>query len=621
MNQIEPESRAEKFPARLSFWLGLAAVGIVFVLCAAFTWRRWPDLVVDFGAQLYMPWRLAEGAVLYRDLFYLAGGPLSQYFHALLFKIFGVSFLAVIISNLMIAAAMLAVIYTQFSRSFGPLTGTAVAAAVTIVFGFAQYTGIGNNNFAAPYSHELTHGLALAVFGVALLARWLETGSRATTPAAGVCLGLALLTKPDIFMAFAVAAGTAFGLAWRRPWPAGNLRQSAFGLMLGAVLPGLGAFLFFLPANGGWESLRLVFSGWLPAFHSGVVQNPYYQWSLGMDAPFEHLRQSSIHFLSIAAIVLAGGLAFRRGRLLSGGRRGLVYGAAGGGVGWLAWNFSWLSCGASLPLLCAVAIALLWHRWRSGERGPAVIFPLLWSVFALMLLAKQGVFPRIWHTGFALALPAFACAIVLLAELLPKFLAERYQFPCRPMRFAALGVLAIACFQLARISAEIYREKNFTVGHGTDRFQVRGPEAHSVEGRVFNQTLDWIETNVPPGATLAALPQGVLLNYLAHRPNPTPCLDWNPTVIAFVGERRMTAALTNHPPDYIALVEWPAYEFGPGYFGTAGYGEEVMAWIRTNYEPAALFGSEPLRNGRFGIKILKRTTPTANSIENPTAAP
>jgi hypothetical protein len=42
---------------------------------------------VDFGAQLYVPWRLAEGDVLYRDI-HQHLGPLSSYLNALLFAVF-----------------------------------------------------------------------------------------------------------------------------------------------------------------------------------------------------------------------------------------------------------------------------------------------------------------------------------------------------------------------------------------------------------------------------------------------------------------------------------------------------------------------------------------------------
>ena len=32
------------------------------------TWRTWPDPIVDFGRELYVPWSLLEGQRLYADL-------------------------------------------------------------------------------------------------------------------------------------------------------------------------------------------------------------------------------------------------------------------------------------------------------------------------------------------------------------------------------------------------------------------------------------------------------------------------------------------------------------------------------------------------------------------------
>src|ERR1035438_4013514 len=40
-----------------SRWAGLVLAGCVFVLAAALSWRRWPDVLVDFGMQLYLPWQ------------------------------------------------------------------------------------------------------------------------------------------------------------------------------------------------------------------------------------------------------------------------------------------------------------------------------------------------------------------------------------------------------------------------------------------------------------------------------------------------------------------------------------------------------------------------------------
>jgi len=601
--------RAENFFARHSFWIGLGVVGLAIVAGAVLTWRKWPDLIIDFVQQLYLPWRLAHGAVLYRDEFYMAGGPLSQYYHAALFKVFGTSFLTLILSNLAITAALLALIYQRFRRASDTLTATLIAVAVVVGFAFAQYTGIGNCNYLAPYSHEMLHGLVLSILALALMSDWLAQKKNITLLAAGVCAGLVALTKPDIFLALLLTLAGGFGISFLN---AGQRRATVKSLVVftsAALIPLAGFFLIFLRTQDWRDSLRLVFFGWRPVFTPGVVNNPYYQWCLGLDAPFDHLRQTSLHFLVCGLIILFYAVLFKKLNRLAVGWRWLASGAALVPLLVAAAKFNWVGCGAALPLLGLVTAGILFRQWRHFLGGCRSLFPLLWSIFAVLLLAKQGVFPRIWHTGFALAMPAFVSAAYLLLRLLPDSLERKFQVPHQPLRIGAITVLLIALTSLAGTSLRYYSAKNLPVGQGADKILANGPAGNSVEARNVNLALAWIGQNVPPHATLAALPQGVVLNYLTRRENPTPCFDWNPTLIAFFGEARMTAAFEKNAPDYIALVEWQTYEFGTGYFGTQpGDGADLMAWIQKNYQPAALFGSEPLRNGLFGIKILKRQT-------------
>src|SRR4029450_1120203 len=60
--------------------IALLALAVVFTLVAS--WRKWPDPLVDFGRELYLPWRLSQGALLYRPIDHLYG-PLYHYFNAL----------------------------------------------------------------------------------------------------------------------------------------------------------------------------------------------------------------------------------------------------------------------------------------------------------------------------------------------------------------------------------------------------------------------------------------------------------------------------------------------------------------------------------------------------------
>src|ERR1043165_10183671 len=80
-----PEEQKQKI-RRSRERMCLLFLGIVFFVLTCWSWRKWTDVLIDFGLQLYTPWQLAQSKVLYRDVAYLAGGPLSQYFHALLFR-------------------------------------------------------------------------------------------------------------------------------------------------------------------------------------------------------------------------------------------------------------------------------------------------------------------------------------------------------------------------------------------------------------------------------------------------------------------------------------------------------------------------------------------------------
>ena len=608
MSLEEKNCRAGNFSARRSFWLGAALVAAAFVFAAAISWRRWPDLLVDFGGQLYIPWRLANGAVLYRDLFYFAGGPLSQYFNALLFKVFGVSFLTLIVANLALVAATLCLIYRRFVAATDALTATTICLGIVLVFAFGQYTTIGNYNYIAPYSHEVLHGLLLSILAVLLLSDWLGKERFRFIFAAGFCSGLVFLTKPDIFVALLAAVVVAFIIfcVTRRP----NIfaAKSLAGFLTAAAIPPLGFFLYFLSLEDGRESLRSVLFGWLPLLQTSVAKNPYYQWCMGFDLPFTHLCEMAGHFIFIAATVAVYAVALRgAGQLKASGTRRLVFLLLAAPLLFLAARFNWISCGAALPLLGFSTCALLRENFRPLSAGRNVAFPLLWSVFGLVLLLKLGLFPRVWHYGFALAMPAFVSAVYLLLWLLPLLLEKKFQVPARPLRVIVWLVLLVGFVSLFRQSEKFYAAKNFAVGRGGDRILAVGPPGNSVEAVTTRAALAWLETNAPPAATIAALPQGAMLNFLSRRINPTPCLDWNPTMFTVFGQDKMTAAFEKNPPDYILLVEWKTYEFGLGYFGREpGYGVELMRWLDRNYQPVQLFGSEPLQNGLFGIKIWQR---------------
>lgn len=603
-----------------SNWAGLAVVAGAFVIAAAVSWRKWPDVIVDFGIQLYIPWRICHGAVLYRDLHYLAGGPFSQYFNALLFKIFGASFRTLIFANLAITAALLVLIYRRFLAATDRWTATTICLGIVLVFAFNQYLVAGNYNYIAPYSHELFHGLVLSIVAIALLADWVSKRQIRYALLGGFCYGLVFLTKPDVFLALTGGVVTAFVLAgmtsggWR---VAGNpekpatrdthdtshVKAHAAAFLAAALVPVLGFFLYFVSVEDWRLSLSSTTSAWASVL-TPLVRDHFYLWCTGFDAPVFHLRQMAIQFVCGALLVALYASLFNS-------RTGL-------GTEFFTWYFlvipllaaagwfNWFNCGAALPLWSMAACLLLIGNYKKLSSEKEMTFPLLWSVFSLVLLAKLGLFSRIWHYGFALAMPAAVTTIYLLLWLLPLLLAAKFNMALKPFRRTVWLVLLIGFGVLFHISESWYAAKTLVVAQGGDRMLAFGPQLNS-SGESINQALAWLEKNTSSDATLAVLPEGVAINYLSRRVNPTPCLDWMPNVLIALGQTSMTAAFEKNPPGYICLMTRDTSEFGVGPFGqSSDYGLALMQWIQKNYAPVYRIGHEPLRNGLFGIEFLRR---------------
>ena len=594
---------------------GLGLVGMAFVLMATLTWRKWPDAIIDFGCQLYIPWRLSEGAVLYRDLYYFAGGPLSQYFNALLFKIFGVSYSVLIAANLAFSAVVVGFIYRRFFAITDALTATTISLGVVMVFTFSKLVSNGNYNFIAPYSHEVLHGILLSFFTLLLLTDWLARVRAMPALLAGFCTGLVFLTKPDIFLALIACCSMAFILCWVIRGLSREVLKSIGLFIVAAMLPSLFFFLLFLRMESWHDSLRSVVFGWLPAFEPAIRNNIFYVTFRGMERPLAHLREMTVAFSCAATVVAFYAIVFR---WLT---RGNTSRKAAHWVVWfvlllplLYWSarFGWLNCGSSLPLWGLTALVVLRLQIRERADAVNVAFPLLWSVFSLCLMSKLGVFARIYHCGFALTMPAFVTAVYFLMWLLPQWLETHWQVPSRFLRATFLPVLLVGYVVLLQNSQRWYDSKSEVIGHGGDKMFSYGSWIDGRDG--IKTALDWVDTNVPTNATLAVLPSGVNLNYLSRRVNPTPCLFWDPNSMALWGQATMTARFESTPPDYIVIVDQSQAEFGVGNFGSfPNYGVELMAWIKANYKVAALIGQEPLKNRGFGVEILQRVPPASTA--------
>ena len=576
--------------------------GPVVVLGAAITmlwlsWGKWPDVLIDFGRELYVPWMLAEGKVLYRDLLYF-NGPLSPYLNALWFVLFGPSLRTLVWVNLALLAIMMLVMYLVLRRTSSPSAAFVACLVFIFLFAFSQYAIDGNYNYVCPYSHEATHGMLFSWVALACLLAHARSQRTGWLVGAGLACGLVFLTKPEFFVAIAAASVTALGLWTWSEKPDFTRALRSIGVFVAALLiPPLVAFALLWTSLPWSEAGIGTLGGWWYIWDSRIYGLRFYRVVMGMNAPLVNLGKMFLMAgvyaaVLLPALVLATFPSRKRMEILL---AGLVFAV----VVTLSWGgrLPWSHLGRPLPLFMVVAgSAMAWAVTR--HRQDKHISALVLIVFSFVILGKMLLNARLYHYGFVLAMPAMLVLVLALLDWIPTAIKNSGG---RQVIFyaVALAVLVVISTWHVNLSAKHYVRKSIAVGVGADVF------LSDQHGAAVKLAVDWLDRHTHPQDTVAVLPEGVMINYLSRRRNSTPIVTSIPSDILMFGEDRILRALQATPPTYVVLVHRDTTEYGFRFFGK-DYGQSIAEWFVQNYRPVKLIGAMPLRDDRFGVLIAKR---------------
>jgi hypothetical protein len=578
--------------------MGFALVLAVAAAMLAWTWGTWPQLLVDFGRELYVAWRLAAGDILYRDIAYF-NGPLSPYVNATWFRWFGPSLRNLVALNLLVTLGTAGALHALLSRIAGRSAALAGTLAFVLAFAFNHVEAIGNDTFVAPYSHEATHGMLLSLLALLALARpnaW-------SAAASGLACGLVFLTKAEIFLALVPGVGVALFLG-RDPRGERALLRDAALLVAAALVPVLVAVALLARALPLAEAIRGALGSWTSVFRPEVSGLYYYRDAMGLVGIGENLSVILVWSAGcLAYAVLATGSAMAVGRTASMSGRAAAAVAVTVYLVLAALPVGWIALARALPVLLAILLAIALARACSGRTEMTGAIPFL--IFGFLLLAKIAFRVRLDEYGFVLAMPASLALVCTLVEWWPRAMpsADARRF----LRAANIGALLLVATVLTGIAKRRIEQHHVPIGSGGDRFLATD------EATTVAPLLDDIEKRIGPDETLAVLPEGIMINYLARRVNPTGHLNFMPPEFAIFGEAAIERAFADSPPDWVVLVSRPVDEYGMRGFG-ADFGVGLSRWVGRHYQTEATYGAAPDRwPGEFGLALLRRNgTPRAD---------
>ena len=582
-------------------WLAYAAMAAVML---KWTWLGWADPIVDFGVEIYSAWQISEGAHLYRDVAYHFG-PLPAYWNGLWFAIFGPSYHLLFLLNFLVAGAVFFLLRRILSAMAHPFAVFAALATFLLLFLCPQYVGIGNENFMAPYRHGLTHGFLCSLAALWMAYRWMQNGRAHEAAGVGLLLGLAGLAKPEVAISGLGATATVFlAHIWTQRCVSRRDMRALLAAAFGVALPVLAMWLFLSAHMSHLVAWDGIIRPWRDMAQSMPRLLPYHQWVMGIDHPL----RNSIRILKWCALYAAiFSVPVATAQRLS--RKSALYLSLLFGLGLTCAAFlipfDWKEFASPLPVFMAVGIAFL-ARQVARQNNPRNVLRLAFLVFAFLTLLKMILNVQIYHYGFVLALPATMGVIVLMLDWAPAHL-KRNKVGFQFVALCLLGV--VGSFHLS-LMIPFQRDKLAWVGQGGDLIRM-----DSSRGPGVAQFLQKAGAHIPPGASLAVMPEGVALNYLLRLTNSTSFTSLDPNTMALEQESRMLAAYQKNPPDFIALAPNDYSVFNLRFFGI-DYADTTGRWIYDHYDLVLLDDPYPLEKDESAIRLLKR-----RPLEHPPDAP
>lgn len=585
---------------------GWPAILILGLFMATISWQKWANLIVDYGTQLYTPWQISEGAVLYKDVDYLFG-PLSTHLHALLFKIFGPGIMVLAWFNIGLVVALVFLIYLLFKYFSDSLTGTLAALTFLGVFSFGQYMG-GNYNFICSYAYELPHGVFLSFLILWIFTQTLERPSRYKLILIGFLTGLVYLTKPEVFLSIATALVVGLYFLFKKQ----TLPKNSFWFLLGSFLTApILTTIYFSTQVSLSQALSYIFLPWFHVFGSPISSLPMYRLLMGTKFLAVNIWSMFSYFFLIIGFCLTvisiGQWMERFSKRAYFAGCGILILVASSVVFWY-YAIPIFEFPRSLPLIVLVFSIFLFLKILKPANGGSsrTLGLLVFSIFSLVLMLKMIFHVRVNHYGFALALPATLVLIHILTHEFPKWL-SKYAKPQNIFRPGAIAIVVVFIGIHIHFEYKMYSNRGEAVGKGSDTILDFYPFV-THRGIIFNAAIEFVEKEIPEEDEITTIPGSILLNYMTRKKSSLKYIYLDPGALQIIGNYQIYGDLQKNPPPYIIFMDQKFSDQGAANFGK-DFGKHIFQWIHENYFVLRQYGAQPFVSDKFGIQILKRKSP------------
>jgi hypothetical protein len=579
----------KKAPAHVNAWdawfpqvLPLA-IGIPLGL---FLWGKTGEILQDFGNDLYFAWQLSQGKALYR--------PLSPWINAGVMRALGTGVTPILYANLAVLIACVYLIHRLMCIVADRFTAAIAVSFFLGVFALTSPTRLTNYNFLTPYAHQATHGFLICLAVPFCIDAYYRRGSMIAVACGGFLTGLALLTKPEIFLGcsatFSLGMLAAMWLhRFRGAAAVVTVATTSFLAVLAAAVILLCLQMRLTTALNG------IFGGWLYMRQPYVLSPQFYRGSLGIDQPWSNfLKMIAYALLYGVGAAILGAIGVGGARVLGKSRRSIAVASMAIAAMALivvicvgkALDSFWRDFARGLPIFAVIALILiargLFRSRRDPENARQLLGQFSVAVWGFVFLAKIILDARLYEYGFVLAAPATLLGVAAAVKWYPEWI-ERNGGSRTLVCAGAIGVLLAVPLEFFLITRQVLSERTQAIPLPNGQIALAQPFQKDLVSAI-----DFLRSYRV--GTLAVIPDEVGLNYAARLPNPQPYVVLNPMTMKWYGETNVIEAFNKSPPRFILVVADNDDAFGAHRFGV-DFGIELRKWIESHYQPVAEFST------------------------------
>lgn len=562
--------------------LGLILLGslILFFLYYAKT----ESFLVDVGREAYLPLRVLEGKLLYKDIFNVYG-PLSYQINAVAYAIFGANLRTLywmgFVNSLLILFSIFFIAKNFVSKKLSLCIVFLVMVSCVYIKTFF--------NFIFPYSYAAVYALSGVLLSILGILQYISSfRNDKMLILSFLFAGFAFANKIEYmpFFAFLFAI-----LIFLKP-------------SLKTVFACIAAFLAVPVLSFGMLMLQGVSLGdfWTAlGYVKDIIKTPaldYFYSTYGLYYSPEFVKFSVISFIKLFAFLipyaaLLYGLNYLAIRfiktkflrkILNGGIFVLLLFTISKTFGIFSKIdlrfFSWTGLFAISVLagfLIYYAVKLL--KTEKGDKKSFKVrkkdMAFLFLIASSILLSLKGITAvgaECYGTfSLALLLPVFSIfSIRYLPKMLPFIDNKIWKKVILNLFFVVIILVECGVLRIA-LNNPLYPVK-------TDR----GTIFVKASTRSMDNLIKFIRNNTPEDAMIVSAPEGAMINFLSKRKTHDKYYYLIPVNVQLFGEDNIVADFEKNPPDYFLLNSLPYYCFNTG--NICQYANKLCKFIDKNYK-------------------------------------